>query len=63
MIENKELYAKTKKAAINAYAPYSHFKVGATLLCDSSNIYTGVNIENSSYGTTQGSHIKQSRSL
>ena len=52
MIEDKELYAKAKKAAINAYAPYSHFKVGAALLCDSGNIYTGVNIENSSYGAT-----------
>ena len=52
MIEDKELYVKAKKAAINAYAPYSHFKVGAALLCDSGNIYTGVNIENSSYGAT-----------
>lgn len=52
MIEDKELYAKAKKAAINAYAPYSLFKVGAALLCDSGNIYTGVNIENSSYGAT-----------
>lgn len=52
MIEDKELYAKAKKAAINAYAPYSHFRVGAALLCDSGNIYTGVNIENSSYGAT-----------
>ena len=52
MIEDKELYAKAKKVAINAYAPYSHFKVGAALLCDSGNIYTGVNIENSSYGAT-----------
>ena len=52
MIEDKELYAKAKKAAINAYAPYSHFKVGAALLCDSRNIYTGINIENSSYGAT-----------
>ena len=52
MIEDKELYAKAKKAAIKAYAPYSHFKVGAALLCDSGNIYTGVNIENSSYGAT-----------
>ena len=52
MIEDKELYAKAKKAAINAYAPYSHFKVGAALLCDSGNIYTGVNIENSSFGAT-----------
>ena len=55
MIEDKELYAKAKKAAINAYAPYSHFKVGAALLCDSGNIYTGVNIENSSYGADRKS--------
>ncbi len=32
-----------------SYAPYSHFNVAATVLCDSGKIYTGVNVENASY--------------
>jgi cytidine deaminase len=32
-----------------AYAPYSHFPVGAALLTDSGRIYDGVNVENSAY--------------
>ena len=33
----------------NSYAPYSHFNVSAAVLCGSGKIYTGVNVENSSY--------------
>lgn len=44
------------KAAVevmeNAYAPYSEFLVGAALLCADGSIYTGCNIENSSYSAT-----------
>lgn len=32
-----------------AYVPYSHFHVGAALLCADGTVYTGVNIENASY--------------
>ncbi len=32
-----------------AYAPYSHYAVGASLLTASGKIYDGVNVENSSY--------------
>lgn len=32
-----------------AYAPYSHYAVGASLLTTSGRIYDGVNVENSSY--------------
>ena len=47
-----ELAEEAKKAANNAYAPYSHFRVGAAILCKDGSIVTGVNVENRSYGLT-----------
>ena len=35
-----------------AYAPYSHYAVGAALLTASGKVYEGVNIENAAYPTT-----------
>ena len=32
-----------------SYSPYSHFKVGAALLCADGKIYTGCNIENAAF--------------
>lgn len=40
------------EARENAYAPYSNFKVGAALLCENGEIFTGCNIENAAYGPT-----------
>jgi cytidine deaminase len=39
-------------ARSNAYAPYSKFLVGAAVLMESGEIFTGCNIENSSFGLT-----------
>ena len=46
------LFLQALEAAENAYAPYSHFRVGAALLLDDGSIVTGVNVENRSYGLT-----------
>lgn len=51
-MDYKELYCIADKAKENAYVPFSHFQVGAALLTKEGNIYTGVNVENSSYGAT-----------
>lgn len=48
----KELIKKAMEAKQNAYAPYSGFPVGAALLTEAGDIYTGCNIECSSYGGT-----------
>ncbi len=44
------LFRKALKASENSYSPYSHYAVGAALLTDHGRIFTGVNVENSSYG-------------
>jgi len=41
-----------KEAMMRAYAPYSHYYVGAALLCADGTVYTGCNIENAAYGPT-----------
>ena len=52
MNDKEKLITKASEAALKAYAPYSKFRVGAAILADDGNIYTGVNVENRSYGLT-----------
>lgn len=40
------------QALDKAYVPYSHFPVGACLVCEDGTLYQGINIENASYGLT-----------
>lgn len=46
------LVRAARAAMKNAYAPFSHFQVGAAILTSRGDIFAGCNVENSSYGMT-----------
>ena len=48
----EELVALAREAMTRAYAPYSHFQVGAALLTKDGRVYRGCNIENAAYTPT-----------
>ncbi len=49
-LTSSQLIKKANLALKKAYAPYSHYRVGAALLTNSGKVFTGCNIENASYG-------------
>lgn len=49
---NQKLVNMAYEAMEHAYAPYSHFKVGAALVTEDGVFFSGCNIENASYGAT-----------
>ena len=46
----KKLEAAAKAVAKNSYSPYSKFPVGAAVLTNNDQLFTGTNVENASYG-------------
>ena len=49
---DQELIQKAVEMQKFSYIPYSHFPVGAALLCGDGRVFTGCNVENATYGST-----------
>ena len=49
---DQELIQKAVEMQKFSYIPYSHFPVGAALLCGDGRVFTGCNVENAAYGST-----------
>ncbi|MDE7107079.1 MAG: cytidine deaminase [Clostridiales bacterium] len=51
-MDYRSLMEQACEARKKSYSPYSHFCVGAALLCKNGKVYTGCNIENAAYTPT-----------
>lgn len=51
-MDNSEFFSLAVRASEKSYSPYSNFKVGAVLLTEDGQVFTGCNIENASYSLT-----------
>jgi cytidine deaminase len=51
-MDTEQLIVRALQARENACADYSHYKVGAALVATNGKVYTGCNVENSTYGLT-----------
>lgn len=49
---DQELVQRAVQMQKFSYAPYSHFPVGAALLCQDGTVITGCNVENAAYGSS-----------
>jgi len=58
-VTKEDLMALARAAMDRAYVPYSHFRVGAALLCKDGRVFQGCNIENSSYGATIAASVRR----
>lgn len=52
MRDRNDLVALAREAAVNAYAPYSRFRVGAVVLSSDGLTYAAANVENAAYPAT-----------
>ncbi len=53
MRSDTELVEAARKAALKAYAPYSNFRVGASVLTSDGAMFSSANVENAAYPVSQ----------
>lgn len=51
-VSDEALLALARAAMERSYSPYSHYAVGAAILCEDGRVFEGCNIENASFGLT-----------